>query len=198
MDEGRKSWGLGGGAEVRNRDTEKRTQVALTAPPSPFSPGLAPGPRPLLLTCPSHPQVPDSGSKQDRAGEYKKRMMGAPERRPPYISPTPLPLGRQSAVSKINGTPEGVTPDVASRLRAQASRPAAHPGSGYERNFHFALFVPLLAKLSPKGSAGPISQAVPLRITQPNVRPQTILDGRWAHSAPSPTATSGLQEVGGT
>lgn len=111
-------------------------------------------------------------------------MMGAPEKRPPPPSAPRLPLGRQSAVSKINGTPESHT-----GCGLSAPHPAGFPpprptlGLGTKGTF----ICPLCASWqgSPhKGSAGPISQAVPLRITQPNVRPQTILDGRWAPLGP--------------
>ena len=61
--------------------------------------------------------------------------------------------------------------------------PAAHSGSGYEGNVHLPSLC-LLARQPPQGSAGPISQAVPLRITQPKVRPQIILGGRWAPLCP--------------
>ena len=61
--------------------------------------------------------------------------------------------------------------------------PAAHPGSGYEGNFHL-LSLCLLASQPLQGSAGPISQAVPLRIIQPNARSHVILGGRWAPLGP--------------
>lgn len=107
--------------------------------------------------------------------------MGAQEK-PPRVSPAPtsaanLQLPRQMGHRRV-------TPDVASRLRTpQASRPRGPPWVWVQGNFHL-LSLCLLARQLLQGSAGPISQAVPLRITQPNARSQIILGGRWAPLGP--------------
>ena len=72
---GRKSWGLGGRRRGEDRDTERTRRQALTAPPSPFQPQawLPRTSTPPPDRAPPHliPKSPDSGSKQDRAGEYR-------------------------------------------------------------------------------------------------------------------------------